>query len=80
MIALAKERNGNCLSKIYINDATKLTWGCNVCSAIWDASPNNIKHGKWCPTCGRIKASKSRKIGIKEIKKTCKKIWRKMSG
>ncbi|SNT40300.1 hypothetical protein SAMN05421640_3795 [Ekhidna lutea] len=47
---LAIERGGECLSKSYKNDMTKVTWQCAE-GHIWDATPNNIKRGKWCPTC-----------------------------
>lgn len=50
MINIATERGGKCLSIEYISDAINLTWQC--CEGhIWEASPNNIKHDKWCPTC-----------------------------
>jgi hypothetical protein len=50
MINIATERGGKCLSIEYVSDAKNLTWQC--CEGhIWKASPNNIKHDKWCPTC-----------------------------
>ncbi len=47
---LANQRGGVCISLDYKNDATKLKWKCSE-NHIWEATPNNIKHGKWCPTC-----------------------------
>lgn len=50
MKSIAAERGGSCLSSEYVTDAVKLAWQC--CEGhIWEASPNNIKHDKWCPTC-----------------------------
>lgn len=47
---IAIARGGSCLSTEYITDAVKLKWQC--CEGhVWHASPNNIKHDKWCPTC-----------------------------
>ncbi len=51
MIALAKSRGGECLSKEYINSATKLKWKC-IDNHIWEAIPRDVKHSKsWCPYC-----------------------------
>jgi hypothetical protein len=50
VIRLAESRGGKCLSENYKNDMSNITWQCNE-GHIWDATPNNIKHGRWCPTC-----------------------------
>lgn len=47
---IAKERGGKCLSKKYVNSATKLKWQCKE-GHIWEATPNNISRGKWCAIC-----------------------------
>ncbi len=52
MIRIASERGGVCLSTEYISDATKIKWKCSE-EHIWEATPNNIKHDKWCPTCSQ---------------------------
>ena len=54
MIELAKKRNGECLSTEYINAHTKLLWKC-ADGHEWEAKPNNIQQGKWCPICARRK-------------------------
>lgn len=46
----AEQRNGKCLSQIYVNNYSKLTWQCNV-GHVWQAKPNNIRNGQWCPIC-----------------------------
>lgn len=51
----AAARGGKCISDIYINSRTKLTWQCEF-GHIWDAKPNKIQCGRWCPHCaGRKK-------------------------
>ena len=51
MKTLAKSRGGKCLSSVYVNANTYLTWQC-CCGKTWKAVPGNIKHGTWCPKCG----------------------------
>lgn len=48
---LAKQRGGECLSKVYVNTKSKLTWKCQF-DHIWDSRPSNIILGKWCHHCG----------------------------
>lgn len=50
MKILAAQRGGLCLSEEYVNAHTKLTWRCSE-GHIWEAKPNNIQQGKWCPEC-----------------------------
>jgi len=54
MQEIARRRNGMCLSKEYINARTHLKWKCEK-GHIWEATPEKIKRGQWCHTCGRIK-------------------------
>jgi len=49
--AIAAQRGGQCLSKEYRNNNTKLTWMCHK-GHIWQAVPSSIKlGGTWCPEC-----------------------------
>jgi hypothetical protein len=50
MHAIAEERGGRCLSDVYINNKTKLLWGCAE-GHRWEAIPSSIKRGSWCPDC-----------------------------
>jgi len=50
MQELAKKNNGECLSKFYINNTTKLKWKCS-CGYEWEAVPDSIRNGTWCPKC-----------------------------
>ncbi len=50
MQEVAKKRGGNCLSKEYVNNVTKLKWQCKK-GHEWEAVPHNIEKGRWCPEC-----------------------------
>jgi hypothetical protein len=50
MKLIANSRGGECISEEYINSSIKLKWRCNE-GHEWNASPENIKAGKWCPYC-----------------------------
>jgi hypothetical protein len=53
MQALAKERGGKCLSRIYVNSQINLLWRCGR-GHEWEAAPSNVKHNAtWCPKCHR---------------------------
>ena len=47
---LAKQKEGKCLSKEYVNAHTKLMWQCKE-GHTWKATPNKIQSGRWCPLC-----------------------------
>ena len=46
----AAKRGGSMLSKTYVNALQKLEWQC-AAGHTWQASPNNIRAGSWCPYC-----------------------------
>jgi len=51
MKAIAKSRQGRCLSREYVNITTKLEWQCQF-GHTWKATPNNVKNqNNWCPKC-----------------------------
>jgi hypothetical protein len=50
--ALAKDRDGQCLSKEYVNNRTKLRWKCRE-GHEWAATPAHVKNGTWCPICAK---------------------------
>lgn len=56
MHKLAKLRGGKCLSNIYYNMKTKLLWQC-AHRHKWEATPDNVKQGTWCPICKNKKMS-----------------------
>ena len=59
---LAAEKNGRCLSEKYVNASTKLKWECEKGHS-WEATPNSILRGRWCPTCDG-----SKRFTIEEMK------------
>ena len=53
MHALASERGGRCRSQTYSNANTKLLWECAE-GHVWEATPDRIQQGKWCPHCAGV--------------------------
>jgi len=43
---------GFCLSEEYVSLTHKLKWQC-IHSHKWEASPQTIKYGRWCPECAK---------------------------
>jgi len=66
MYKLAAKRGGVCLSKEYIDSATKLTWQC-VDGHQWEAPPSQISSGRWCPICAFSYVSENICRGILEL-------------
>ncbi len=50
MQSLAAAQGGECLAVAYVNTKTALPWICAE-GHTWDATPDNIKSGTWCPFC-----------------------------
>uniref|UniRef100_A0A6C0CZ33 Homing endonuclease n=1 Tax=viral metagenome TaxID=1070528 RepID=A0A6C0CZ33_9ZZZZ len=47
-----KNKNGECLSNIYINNKKDLLFLCNVCKNKWSTDFKSIKiNNQWCPYC-----------------------------
>lgn len=69
---LAEKRDGELLSKKYINSYSKLKWKCNKCGYTWFASPYSIKRGAWCPECA-IEKKRELQYDIKDMQKLAKK-------
>ena len=53
MQRLAESRGGRCLSRCYVNAASKLIWQCSA-DHRWSATPSQIRKGHWCPFCARV--------------------------
>ena len=47
---VAQERGGQCLSNTYTHNQRKHHFRC-IDGHEWDATPNDIKNGYWCPSC-----------------------------
>lgn len=54
MEELAAARGGKCLSSTYVNSDSKLIWQCKE-GHQWEALPNVIRRGSWCPHCARAR-------------------------
>ncbi|RIB11655.1 hypothetical protein C2G38_93109 [Gigaspora rosea] len=57
MRKLALKKNGDGLSDRYYNSHTKLEWVCEN-KHRWEAIPNSIQQGTWCPFCPKYKREK----------------------
>ncbi|OED39817.1 hypothetical protein AB834_00070 [PVC group bacterium (ex Bugula neritina AB1)] len=51
---IAISKGGVCLSTEYVNSKAKLEFQCAK-KHLFEANPNNIKTGHWCPECGGTK-------------------------
>jgi len=48
----AINKNGECISDIYINNKLPIKWKCNKCNFIFSNSFKNVKYlNNWCPSC-----------------------------
>ncbi len=68
MQASASTRGGKCLSETYVNNHVKLIWECKY-GHKWEAVPNSIRQGTWCPHCAKNK----HKLTIIEMHQLAKK-------
>ncbi len=58
--SLAREHEGECLSEVFVSMAKNLLWRC-VNKHTWEATPNDIRRGRWCQLCRRKEAAEKRK-------------------
>ena len=68
MQLLAKERNGKCLAKNYVNARTIYPWSCNICGHKWNASWDNAQR-YWCKRCADARGKKKLMHSIEHIQK-----------
>lgn len=66
MHELAYRRKGKCLSEAYVNNSTKLSWQCEQGHS-WEATPNSVQQGSWCPVCKRKESSRKQKKSITDM-------------
>ena len=83
MRELAESRGGKCLSKNYRTARERLLWKCSQ-GHKWEATPDNIKKGTWCPQCSyslgeRICREYFEQLFGKKFQKV-KPIWLKSKG
>lgn len=63
----AEERDGKCLSEIYINSSTKMKWECKE-GHQWETTYRTIKRC-WCPECSKRIGGEKRKGNKNRYKK-----------
>jgi hypothetical protein len=73
---IAESRGGNCLSDIYVTARKPLQWQCSK-GHIWEATPDNVKRGKWCPECAKVAIQLAK---IKYSKDECEQYAKKRGG
>ena len=54
---LAKTKGGKCLSTVYVNNKSNVTWQCSQ-GHQWETSQSSIYRGHWCPTCSGSNSEK----------------------
>lgn len=67
MQTLAEQRGGRCVSAKYTNAQTKLHWTCAK-GHTWQAKPNNISNGSWCPFCARARITEASRRTIDDLR------------
>ena len=68
MQALAQINAGKCLSNEYKNAITKLAWECKE-GHEFNATPNSVQQGHWCPECAKKRSGSSQRLSIEEMHK-----------
>ena len=58
---MAQQRGGQCLSDRYVSARAKLDWQCSH-GHLWQATPDSIKRGSWCPSCAGKKRWATRRL------------------
>ena len=71
MHEIAKTKGGKCLSKIYINNQTKLKWECSK-GHQWNAMPSKVVLGQWCRICSYKEINKDKKLTIGQMDEIAK--------
>ena len=60
MVAIASARGGACLSDIYLNVRSPLSWRCGQ-GHVWSTTPNSVLQGTWCPRCASLRRADDRR-------------------
>jgi hypothetical protein len=72
MQKIARKRGGKCLSTAYVSRDSKLRWQCAK-GHEWEARPENIKRGSWCPKCAAEARAAKKKFTIEQMRKIARK-------
>jgi hypothetical protein len=60
--ALAEARGGRLISTAYADNRSHLEWEC-CAGHRWGARPGNVRQGRWCPVCARVRNARRRAAG-----------------
>jgi hypothetical protein len=63
---LAISKAGKCLSEVYVNSNSRLSWQCEF-GHVWQATLSKVKNNRWCHICGVGKKQKTIKKIIEMI-------------
>ena len=66
MKQLAESHGGKCLSESYSGSDTRLLWECSH-GHIWEAIPNDVQRGRWCPNCKEQKKNQKKRKSLEEL-------------
>lgn len=66
---IAKSKGGICLSKVYVNAVTKLSFQCGKCGYQWKTLPSVIKRGGWCRKCADIDNAHRQRFNLTKVAK-----------
>ncbi len=61
----AISKNGKCLSTVYNGRHDKIKWQCSI-GHRWQSSWAHVSRGSWCPQCGAVKGSITRRKFLNE--------------
>jgi len=69
---IAKENEGTLISKIYLGTNSNHIWECSM-GHQWEATPHNIKRGRWCPKCAKEILGNLTRLDISHMQDLAKK-------
>jgi thiol-disulfide isomerase/thioredoxin len=72
MQKIARERGGKCLSAVYAGTHSKLKWQCGK-GHEWEARPENIKRGSWCPQCAAEARGINKRLTLRQMRRIARK-------
>lgn len=67
----ARGKNGECLSRRYVNAKTPLRWKCQE-GHVWMATPDTIQGGSWCIKCFEKRRGASQRLSIELMQEVAK--------
>lgn len=69
---IAKQRDGNCISRAYVDCGTKTQFQCSSGHIFW-MEPRHVRSGHWCNKCGNITiGNKNRKLSLVDAQNAAK--------